>query len=294
MLDLLQQSLGPQIEIDLRFPRRLAPANVDANQLELAVLNLAVNGRDAMPSGGRLMLSAREEHVSENANDLRPGDYIVVAVSDSGEGMDDETLRRAAEPFFTTKGVGKGTGLGLSMVHGLAAQSGGRLVLKSQREIGTTAELWLPKATVAAAPMPAVVRPPYVNIDARRVMIVDDDPLVLAGTADLLEDLGHEVVEASSGRQALEILRAEARIDLVITDHAMPGMTGVELFTRAREAHPDLPFILATGYAELPDLLEAPTIRLSKPFKQDALAQAIGQALRSTAMPSNNIFPFRR
>jgi CheY-like chemotaxis protein len=142
--------------------------------------------------------------------------------------------------------------------------------------------------------MPAVVRPPYVNIDARRVMIVDDDPLVLAGTADLLEDLGHEVVEASSGRQALEILRAEARIDLVITDHAMPGMTGVELFTRAREAHPDLPFILATGYAELPDLLEAPTIRLSKPFKQDALAQAIGQALRSTAMPSNNIFPFRR
>ncbi len=277
MSDLLRRSLGPQVRLDLQLPAELPPATADANQLELAVLNLAVNGRDAMGQGGRITIEAR----TEDATVDRPRS-VVLSVSDTGAGMDAETLRRAAEPFFTTKGIGKGTGLGLSMVHGLAQQLGGELVLHSRPGIGTRAELWLPVADGSTpAAHPVADRAVDHRLAAMRILLVDDDPLVLASTADLLEDLGHDVVEASSAREALDLLDAGTRIDLVVTDYAMPLMTGVELIDRVRRSRPGLPTILATGFAEAPDPTGAPLLRLGKPFTQAALADAVAQAFGS-------------
>jgi PAS domain S-box-containing protein len=270
MSDLLQRSIGPGVQIETRFPMRLDPALVDANQLELALLNLVLNARDAMPEGGTIIISARIGAAEADAQ--RPAEeFICLAVVDTGEGMDQETLARAVEPFFTTKGVGKGTGLGLSMVHGLAQQSGGRLVLKSRKGEGTTAELWLPVAEVesAAARRPEAALQPVRSL---RVLVVDDDALVLANTAAMLEDLGHEVIEASSGEQALRVLRRSKAVDLVITDQIMPSMTGSQLVEAVRSEWPNLKVILATGYAELPPNAEE-LPRLNKPFLQQDLAR---------------------
>ena len=281
MADLLQRSLGPMIRIETRFPIRLAPAHVDANQLELALLNLAVNARDAMPGGGTLTISADEESVpAGHASGLLPGRYIRLVVSDAGEGMDADTLSRATEPFFTTKGVGKGTGLGLSMAHGLAAQSGGQLTIESCPGEGTSVAMRLPVAAAATAAGPETGRqkPPLAAPSETNrslsVLIVDDDALVLEGTAAMLEDLGHTAVQALSAEQALNVLRAGRPVHLVITDHAMPGMTGAELRTAIRAQWPGLPVILATGYAELPRT-EDPAPQLSKPFDLSTLARVI-------------------
>jgi CheY-like chemotaxis protein len=204
--------------------------------------------------------------------------------------MDEATLARAAEPFFTTKGVGKGTGLGLSMVHGLAAQSGGALRLSSCAGEGCRVELWLP-ATLQPAPVKAAeVRGSLFPVQSPRrlrVLLVDDDPLVATGTAAMLEDLGHEVAEANSGGQALEILSSEGGFDLVITDQAMPGMTGRELAATLQATHPDLPVLLASGYAELPSdeggILSLP--RLSKPYTQADLTHVLDNFLRRSEPP---------
>ncbi|MGB7259287.1 MAG: PAS domain S-box protein [Pseudolabrys sp.] len=281
---LLQQSVGPAVMIDTRFPLTMPPARTDSAQLEAALLNLAVNARDAMPKGGRLTIAAREESIAQGpAAVLKPGRYLVISVADNGEGMNEETARRAAEPFFTTKGVGKGTGLGLSMVQGLAEQSGGRLTLKSKVGEGTTAELWFPvaqdgaeKQTAAAAAVESstAVRPLV-------VLAVDDDALVLMNTAAMLEDLGHKVFEASSGREALEILRREKSINLVVTDQSMPRMTGLELAETIMAARPELPIVLATGYTDLPEGARAGLPKLTKPFFQQDLAQAIAEALKA-------------
>ena len=283
MSDLLRRTLGPQVDLEVRFPSGLLAAKADANQLELAVLNLAVNGRDAMPLGGRLTIEARFEQLNGDPN-LPSGCYNVLSVSDTGTGMDEDTLRRAAEPFFTTKGPGKGTGLGVSMVHGLAQQSGGRLILKSTVGVGTIAELWLPVAGEAErVRLEATDLSPTQEDRAQaRILVIDDDQLVLSGTADLLQDLGHPVVEADSARRGLEILETEPRFDLVITDYAMPGMTGLDLIERVKVLHPGLPIILATGFAEAPELVESPAVRLSKPFTQAALAEAIRQTMAAS------------
>jgi signal transduction histidine kinase len=281
MRDLLASSLGPTIIIEERVPKRLRPLLADPNQLELALMNLALNARDAMPNGGVLTVSADEEIVGDGcAGHLAPGRYLRVSVSDTGEGMDAETLTRATEPFFTTKGIGKGAGLGLSMVHGLAAQSGGLLRLKSQQGVGTVVDLVLPQAASLdagwsespgrSAPAPA---------QPARVVLVDDDPLVSAGTVAMLEDLGHHVIECNSALEALDALAADREVDLLITDHAMPQMTGVELAKIVRERYPRLPVVLATGYAELPpgaaELGALP--RLAKPFRQSELDALIGR-----------------
>jgi PAS domain S-box-containing protein len=276
MSDLLQRSIGSAVQIETRFPMRLDRVLVDANQLELALLNLVVNARDAMPDGGMITISAR-------AAPAGAGDFVCLCVTDTGQGMDEETLARAVEPFFTTKGVGKGTGLGLSMVHGLAEQSGGRLVLTSQKGQGTTAELWLPIADTAAgvadrAPAEEAARP----AQRLRVLVVDDDSLVLTNTAAMLEDLGHEVIEALSGEQALRILRRTKGIDLVITDEIMPEMRGTQLIEAIRSEWPALKFILATGYADLPAAGED-VPRLGKPFFQQDLVRAI-----ASIVPSEN------
>ncbi len=282
MADLLQRSISPGIQLGMQFPLRLAPALTDAAQLELALLNLTVNARDAMPEGGTLTIAAREVQVEPGAvPGLEAGDYVCLSVADTGTGMDEATLARAAEPFFTTKGVGRGTGLGLSMIHGFAEQSGGRLVLRSAPGQGTTAEIWLPVAgedlrrTDSAAPGPELPA-----LAPMTILVVDDDPLVLMNTAAMLEDLGHAVIEASSGEQALRLLRRGGRIDLMITDQVMPGMTGARLIGAVRDEREALPIILASGFSDLPEEGLAGTVRLGKPFVQADLARALAASLR--------------
>jgi PAS domain S-box-containing protein len=285
MLAFLQSSLGPSIRIETRFPDNLKWVLADANQLELAILNLSVNARDAMPKGGAIIISGREENILAGE---RQGRFIRLSIKDTGAGMDNTTLARAMEPFFTTKGVGKGTGLGLSMVHGMAEQLGGKFVLKSQEGEGTTAELWLPiapKGTGADAVPDPSLQPLELSNNTLTVLAVDDDSLVLLNTTAMLEDLGHKVIEADSGNTALDALRRE-KVDLVITDQAMPNMTGIELADAIRVEWPDMPLILATGYTELPSHTHQHLVKLSKPFRQRALIDAVDEVLaRPTKRP---------
>ncbi|API56438.1 hybrid sensor histidine kinase/response regulator (plasmid) [Rhizobium leguminosarum] len=279
MMDMLSRSLGPLTVIETSFPIRLPTILTDPNQLEMAILNLVVNARDAMPSGGRILLRASEESLPSGKGPLSPGRYVRIAVIDEGEGMDAKTLEQAITPFFTTKGIGKGTGLGLSMVQGLASQSGGRLMMKSSLGEGTTVELWFPVASVEQATVAAADRPQQEENAPRRLRIiaVDDDGLVLMNTTLMLEDLGHTVFDAMAGPEALDILRKQ-QVDLVICDHAMPRMTGAQLAQAIRSEWPDIPIILATGYAEIPEgagIVDLP--RLGKPFSQAQLAEAISR-----------------
>lgn len=285
--DLLSKALGPGVDIRKDIPPRLPQLLVDSNQLELALLNLFVNARDAMTGGGTIMVSAEEKDVTR-ASSLTAGRYVRISVSDTGEGMDEATVTRAAEPFFTTKGPGKGTGLGLSMVHGLAAQSGGILDLSSVKGEGTTVSLWLPIAediggtapSPEAAPQDAAPNMP----NALTVLVVDDDALVSMGTSAMLEDLGHVTTEAPSAAAALEILNSGRRFDLVITDHAMPGMTGAELARLIIGSYPGLPVILASGYVELhEDHGLSDLLRMTKPFTQEQLQTAVHRAVAERA-----------
>jgi len=274
MTGLLHRSIGPSVRLTTRFARDLAPAFTDANQLETALLNLAVNARDAMPNGGELLIEGAMVTLPEDAPiGLPAGDYVRLAMVDQGEGMNEETLARASEPFYTTKGFGKGTGLGLSMVHGLAEQSGGRLVLESAPGEGARIELWLPRADSLRAERPDA---PKLDVTAPVrplvVLAVDDDSLVLVNTAALLEDLGHVVLVASSASEALATVRTRP-IDVVITDYAMPQMTGLQLAEAIKASRPDLPVALATGYAELPPGEGRSLPRLAKPYSQAELAQ---------------------
>ena len=284
---LLERSAGPTVRVEPDVPEGLPLAMVDANQLELALLNLTVNARDAMPGGGaiRITASAAEAPSPEAPRGVLPGRYVALALSDEGAGMDAETLARATDPFFTTKGVGKGSGLGLSMVQGLAQQSGGGLRLRSSPGRGSTAEIWLPTARAQAAPRSAAAAPTPEPAAApsRRVLVVDDDPLVAAGTAMMLEDLGHHAVVASSGEDALARLGRDPGFDLVLTDHAMPGMTGLELAERLRRERPGLPVALATGYAEAPAGAGIWLPRLNKPYRQEELGALVRRLTRAEA-----------
>lgn len=288
--DMLQRSLGPMVRVETHFPLRLPAARADAHQLEMAILNLAVNARDAMPDGGVLDISASEELVSGGEDGLAPGRYVKLALADSGMGMDADTLARAVDPFFTTKGVGKGTGLGLSMVQGLAAQSGGRLVLKSKVGQGTVASLYLPIADDAAVPSSASAdEGELAPMAPRTILIVDDDPLVLANTAALIEDLGHNVVVAASGAEALDRLTFDVVPDLLVTDQLMPGMTGLELIARVQETWHGMPVLLVSGYADMAPS-DAPHVQmLSKPFTQRSLDRAIRATIGSA-----EVIPLRR
>ncbi len=294
MTDLLQRSLGPSVTIETRFSLVTKPVFADANQLEMALLNLTVNARDAMPDGGEIVIATREETLRPgNSAGLAPGLYMCLSVSDTGDGMDAETLRRATEPFFTTKGVGKGTGLGLPMVHGMVEQSGGSFTLKSRPGEGTTAELRLPIADRPPQPVLAGPRAPSeagIRQAPLVVLPVDDDFLVLTNTIAMLEDLGHTAIAAASGQEALAILK-EQKVDLVITDQAMPHMTGAQLAEAIKSEWPDLPVILATGYAEMEPGLASGLPRLSKPFTERDLAVEIAKlALHPAAA---QVLPFR-
>jgi PAS domain S-box-containing protein len=284
MEPLVDQSLGPLFTLRVEFAPRLPAVETDRAQLESALINVVINARDAMPRGGTISLTAEPETVGQSDADLAPGEYVRLTIADRGEGMDPETLARAAEPFFTTKGVGKGTGLGLAMVQGLAAQSGGILRLKSSVGVGTEVELWLPVASTHSAAEPvapvAAVSPPSRQLT---ILAVEDDPLILLNLVAMLEDLGHKVIKTTSGPDALSALEGAELIDMLITDHSMPGMTGAELARKAAARRAGLPMVLASGYAELPAGEGAELVRLAKPFGQKQLADAIERALKAAS-----------
>lgn len=280
MAGLIDSTVGPAIDVRADLAADLPAAMADRNQLEMALLNLAVNARDAMPEGGRLSIAAAHEEVAgRHAAGLAPGHYVRLSVGDTGTGMDEETRERAIEPFFSTKGIGKGTGLGLSMVHGLSAQLGGGMAIESAPGQGTVVDLWLP---VGSAPMRAAsgASEPAARARGRGVaLLVDDEELVRVTTADMLADMGFDVVEAGSAEEALRLMEAGPAPDLLVTDHLMPGMRGADLARAARGLAPSLPVLIVSGYAEVdgiaPDLL-----RLAKPFRAADLAGRI-----ATLMP---------
>jgi signal transduction histidine kinase/CheY-like chemotaxis protein len=283
MDDLLARSINSGIRIEKQLPPGLPMALADANQIELALLNLAINARDAMPEGGTLSIGIREEVLTNPSKELEHGCYLVLAVSDTGHGMSKDTLDRAVEPFFSTKELGKGTGLGLSMIHGLAVQLQGTLKLTSSPDVGTTAELWLPGTTRPAEKVTDHALPTISNgTEQLRVLMVDDDALIAMSSVDMLEDLGHVVTEANSGAAALTLLEAGQEFDLMITDYSMPGMNGAELGREARKLYPKLPILVASGYAELPPGAGTDLPRLGKPYSQSQLATEIAR-LFSTA-----------
>jgi len=278
---LLRSSLGHLVTIHCDLPPDLPPVQADINQLELAILNLATNARDAMPLGGRILISAVDSLKGHPIPAQLTGQrYVSLSVSDNGHGMDSETLAQATEPFFTTKGVGKGTGLGLSMVHGLAEQLGGCLMLSSEQGRGTTAQLWLPLAVTAAPRASTELDTADDGFTRLCVLLVDDDSLVLTSTSLLLEDLGHRVICVTSGTEALQVFKKRSDIDLVITDMAMPLMDGAQLAAAIRELHPDMPIILATGFAQRLDGFVANLPRLAKPFTQLNLMEILNKAMR--------------
>jgi PAS domain S-box-containing protein len=288
MTEMLERSIGPSISIVTRLANDLPPVRTDANQLEAAILNLAVNARDAMPNGGSIVISARAETLAEdNQAGAIVGDYVRLSVADCGQGMDEATLAQAVEPFFTTKGVGKGTGLGLAMVHGVAEQSGGKLKLESKPGAGTTASLWLPvaaaeqdrsrdaQATTKEIPVVTAVERPI-------VLVVDDDALVRVSTCAMLDDIGYGVIEVEDAFRALEVIASPTRISILLTDQAMPGLTGLQLAEAAKKLRPRLPIILASGYAELPKHNQGILRRLAKPYRLAELLDAIAAGLEES------------
>jgi signal transduction histidine kinase/ActR/RegA family two-component response regulator len=276
MRDLIASSIGPTIEIVIDADPGLPLALIDPNQLELAILNLCVNARDAMPEGGRLTISAREEQATAGRSPvLAPGDYIRLSVGDDGSGMSSETLSRAIEPFYSTKEIGRGTGLGLSMVHGLAAQLGGGFAISSQLGEGTRVDLYLPVASRDAGEADISTIGAAGELKRKlSVLLVDDEELVRFATGEMLRELGHQVVDVGSGAEAIDQLAKGLSVDAVVTDYKMPRMDGAELARRIRESQPSLPVLLITGYTGISDKsLDMP--RLAKPFGQAEIAAAL-------------------
>jgi signal transduction histidine kinase len=277
---ILDRSMGGLIQIGIDVAPDTWPALVDPVQLELAILNLAINARDAMPEGGRLMLRTANVTTLVGSNrpaDLKPGDYVMVSVEDTGTGMDAATLARVFDPFFTTKDVGKGSGLGLSMVHGMTAQSGGGVSITSTVDKGTTVSLYLPRAI----PVTSEMSRPSVEVvrgGKQVVLLVDDDDLVRIGAEAVLKRLGYRVLAANSGEAALTILRAGAAVDALVTDYAMPGMNGATLVQEIRRLAPGLPALLITGYADKPTGIQHIPL-LQKPFRPNDLAAHLATIL---------------
>jgi CheY-like chemotaxis protein len=275
MAGLIASTSGPQIDVRVELSEDLPLAVADANQLEMAILNLAVNARDAMEKGGVLTISAARDSVRPgHRSKLSQGHYLRLSVKDTGTGMDEATLSRAVEPFFSTKGIGKGTGLGLSMVHGLASQLDGGMEITSRPGDGTTVELWLPVSLIATKEPGQTLAELPEGARAGTALLVDDEDLVRMSTAHMLMDLGYEVVEASSAEEALKAVGDGVRPDILVTDHLMPGMNGVELARSLRSRQPKLPVLIISGYAEAEGI--APEIpRLTKPFRNSELADSL-------------------
>jgi CheY-like chemotaxis protein len=276
MADLVSSTTGPQIKVVVNVADGMAAAVADPNQIEMAVLNLSVNARDAMTNGGTLRISADEEVIRDkHRSGLKPGRYVRLSVADTGSGMDEATLARAVEPFFSTKGVGRGTGLGLSMVHGLASQLGGAMTMESRPGLGTNVEIWLP-ATDEEARSVEIQDRTDASPATGRVLLVDDEELVRASTADMLAELGYAVQVAGSAEEALRLIEGGQQFDLLVTDHLMPGMTGTELAREVRGRKPGARTLVVSGYADVDGV--APDLpRLVKPFRKTDLAAKLSE-----------------
>ena len=291
-----RRTLGEDIEMRIVLTPDLPPATCDDSQLESAILNLCVNARDAMPNGGRLMIETGALTVEEGASsllvDLDPGDYIQIAVSDTGSGMSPEVAREAFEPFFTTKEPGKGTGLGLSMVYGLMKQLGGTVKIYSEVGVGTTIKLFLPVAGGAQAAATPIGPETSVKGGGETILVVEDDEMVRDSVADQLTALNYHVITATNGPEALDILAADGAIDLLFTDVIMPGgLNGSQLADLAKSERPDIKVLFTSGYTEraavftekLPDGSEL----LSKPYRNEELARRVRNILtRSSGAPA--------
>jgi PAS domain S-box-containing protein len=282
MEDLLHRTLGEHIELECSFSAELWTAFTDANQLESAVLNLSINARDAMPDGGRLTIESTNVHLDEaytsRQEEVAPGDYVVIAVSDTGTGMPADVVAKAIDPFFTTKPAGEGTGLGLSMVYGFAKQSRGHLRIYSEVGHGTTVKLYLPRALQDAVdPEKPVEEAP--RGQGETILVVEDDATVRLILADVLEELGYEVLVASDARPAIPIQQSDRRIDLMMSDVVLPHISGRKLAEIARASRPDLKVLFVTGYAENAavrgDFLDPGMDMLTKPFALDALGAKV-------------------
>jgi len=285
MADLIVTAVGPQVSVSLDVDPDAPAAHADANQLEMAILNLAINARDAMEGGGALKIGVSWEAVpSGHSTDLTPGDYVRIEVADTGSGMDEATRARAIEPFYSTKGIGKGTGLGLSMAHGLASQLGGALTIASTPKVGTEITFWLPVSHGVVEPgLRAPTTAPAAG-GGRTVLLVDDEDYVRAATADMLSELAFDVHEATSAEAALAIMDSGLRPDVLVTDHLMPGMSGVELAHNVRARFPSTRILIISGFAEV-DGLDPTLPRLTKPFLHRDLAAAVADA-REAAAPA--------
>lgn len=288
MRDLLQSSIGGGVQLQTELTAELWPAHVDPTHLELVVLNMAVNARDAMQVGGAITIETANVHVqarSTRPEEPAPGHYVMIAVSDTGSGIAPEVLDRVFEPFFTTKEVGKGSGLGLAQVYGFAQQSGGGVRIETQVGVGTTVRVYLPRASAGAvSPQPSQQRAADASKRGSCVLLVDDDASVREVTASMLVDLGFTVRQADSGQAALNFLREFGDIDVLVVDFAMPGMNGAEAARRARLRRPELPVLFVTGYAETAALKNVGATEdriLQKPFTAEDLARKITGALQA-------------
>jgi CheY-like chemotaxis protein len=291
MEELIRRSAGPEIAVEVLQTPEAWPALVDAGQLENALLNLCINGRDAMPDGGTLTIETANRSVDERMAPqlgLGAGEYLCVSVTDTGTGMAADVVSRAFDPFFTTKPIGEGTGLGLSMVWGFAGQSGGSVRIASQLGKGTVVSIYIPRYVgEVALEETAPAASPLETVVSRTVLLVDDEPLIRMVAAEQLEELGYLVIEAGEARDAIKVLQTEQKIDLLLTDVGLPnGMNGRQLADIAREKRPYLPVLFITGYAETAVLnhghLEQGMQILTKPFDLDALARHVKACIEAS------------
>ena len=288
---ILKQTIGPDIRLLISAEPGLRPAWVDPNQLALAILNLALNARDAMPNGGRLQIACenRRAEPGNSPPELAIGDYVIVSVSDTGTGMSEATLAHAFEPFFTTKEAGRGSGLGLSMVQGFVAQSGGAVQIVSTLGEGTNVTLWLPHAGGRSTETAPLEQSGSVSGPTQaRILVCDDDGDVRAFVGTYLRDSGYMVWEANNPTLALQILERERPIDLLLVDYAMPEMNGPAVIDRAQTCQPGLKALLITGYAEAQRMGGISAIPLlAKPFKVADLSRRIAEILHGSSSDDN-------
>lgn len=292
MSELVRRTVGPGIEVRLQLSGGEWTTRVDPSGLESALLNLAINARDAMPAGGRLTFSTGEVILSATeaggeAEGIAPGDFVLAAVTDTGEGIPPDVLARVLEPFFTTKPLGKGTGLGLSQTYGFVRQSGGLLRIGSEVGHGTTVQLLLPRAEAASVDVGVITEPRCapVDVDGHTILLVEDEPTVRALAVEALRDHGYAVTEASDGVSGLAVLTGAARVDLLVTDVGLPGLNGRQLADAAREQRPTLPVLFITGYAgmALNDGLPPGMAAIAKPFALDDLTGKVATMLMRDA-----------
>ena len=301
MRELLQSTMGGSVRLETVLKADLWPALVDPTQIEMIILNLAINARDAMEVGGGLTVETTNATLTEppsRPEEPTPGDYVALIVSDTGSGMSEEVVAKAFEPFFTTKEVGKGSGLGLAQVFGFAKQSGGGVRIETRLGEGTSVKVYLPRATGLSGETGETARglAPSAASANIKVLVVDDDSAVREVTASMLKDLGYQVTEAGSGRSGVEKIK-DGDFDILLVDYAMPGMNGVETAAAAQKAKPGLPVLFITGYADLAALKEVGEERIvSKPYRDNELARKLEAVLRNAGVgrPSADVIPMAR